>query len=67
MSKYCPMCDQITNCTDNCKYCIDELENEKKERETKCQNKGTLATPNHSSVHSMPNTPKTVAITAVLA
>ena len=32
MSKYCPMCDQITNCTDNCKYCLEELENEKKEK-----------------------------------
>lgn len=34
MSKFCPMCNQITNCTDNCKYCLEELENEKKERET---------------------------------
>ena len=67
MSKFCPMCNTYTNCTDNCKSCLDELENEKKERETKCQNKGTLATPNHSSVHSMPNTPKTVAITVDLA
>lgn len=24
MAKYCPMCDQITNCTDNCRYCIEE-------------------------------------------
>lgn len=24
MSKYCPMCDQVTNCTDNCKYCLEE-------------------------------------------
>ena len=23
MSKYCPMCDAITNCTDNCKDCLD--------------------------------------------
>lgn len=33
MSKYCPMCNEITNCTDNCKDCLAELENEKKERE----------------------------------
>lgn len=26
MSKYCPMCDQITNCTDNCKYCLEEAQ-----------------------------------------
>ena len=31
MSKYCPMCDAYTNCTDNCKYCLEELENEQKE------------------------------------
>ena len=31
MSKYCPMCNQVTNCTDNCKECLEELENEKKE------------------------------------
>ncbi len=31
MPKYCPMCDQITNCTDNCKSCLEE---EKKERES---------------------------------
>ena len=34
MSKYCPMCDQITNCTDNCKYCLEEREDEKKERDS---------------------------------
>jgi hypothetical protein len=28
MSKYCPMCDAITNCTDNCKECLEELERE---------------------------------------
>lgn len=33
MAKYCPMCNTYTNCTDNCKYCLEELENEKKERE----------------------------------
>jgi hypothetical protein len=33
MSKFCPMCNEITNCTDNCKHCLEELENEKKERE----------------------------------
>ena len=32
MSKYCPMCNQITNCTDNCKECLAELENERKEK-----------------------------------
>lgn len=26
MSKFCPMCNQITNCTDNCKQCIKEEE-----------------------------------------
>ena len=26
MSKYCPMCDQVTNCTDNCKYCLEEMQ-----------------------------------------
>lgn len=24
MSKYCPMCDQVTNCTDNCNSCLKE-------------------------------------------
>lgn len=24
MSKYCPMCNQVTNCTDNCKNCLEE-------------------------------------------
>ena len=28
MSKYCPMCDAVTNCTDNCKYCLEEMEKE---------------------------------------
>lgn len=27
MSKYCPMCDEYTNCTDNCKFCLEENEN----------------------------------------
>lgn len=27
MAKYCPMCDAVTNCTDNCKLCLEE-ENE---------------------------------------
>ena len=35
MAKYCPMCNQITNCTDNCKECLKELENERKEKENK--------------------------------
>lgn len=29
MSKYCPMCDAVTNCTENCKQCFEE---EKKEQ-----------------------------------
>lgn len=24
MSKYCPMCDAVTNCTDNCKECLED-------------------------------------------
>lgn len=28
MSKFCPMCNQVTNCTDNCKSCLEELEKE---------------------------------------
>ena len=24
MSKYCPLCDAYTNCTDDCKHCIEE-------------------------------------------
>ena len=24
MSKYCPMCDAVTNCTDNCTSCMSE-------------------------------------------
>ena len=35
MAKYCPMCDQITNCTDNCKSCLEE---EEKGSEDECQN-----------------------------
>jgi hypothetical protein len=31
MSKYCPMCNQVTNCTDNCKECLAELEREQEE------------------------------------
>jgi hypothetical protein len=34
MSKFCPLCNAVTNCTDNCKSCLEELENEKKERES---------------------------------
>lgn len=33
MAKYCPMCDQVTNCTDNCKECLAELEKENKGEE----------------------------------
>lgn len=24
MSKYCPICNQITNCTENCTKCMEE-------------------------------------------
>lgn len=34
MSKYCPMCDQVTNCTDNCKYCLEEEEQESAKDDT---------------------------------
>lgn len=38
MSKFCPMCNQVTNCTENCKDCLEELEAEKKfKTETKSQ------------------------------
>ena len=33
MSKYCPMCNEITNCTENCKHCLEELEREQKKGE----------------------------------
>ena len=39
MSKFCPMCNEVTNCTDNCKYCLEE---QAQEEETKCQNTQTL-------------------------
>ncbi len=32
MSKYCPMCNAVTNCTDNCKRCLEEERKEKEER-----------------------------------
>lgn len=35
MSKYCPMCNEYTNCTENCKYCLEE---QAQEEEMKCQN-----------------------------
>lgn len=34
MAKFCPMCNQVTNCTDNCKSCLEEIETEKAETET---------------------------------
>ena len=34
MSKYCPMCDEVTNCTDNCKYCLEEQAEEEKTMKT---------------------------------
>ena len=24
MSKFCPLCNEVTNCTDNCKSCMEE-------------------------------------------
>ncbi len=27
MSKFCPMCNEVTNCTENCKFCLEEEEN----------------------------------------
>ena len=32
MSKYCPMCDEITNCTENCKYCLEEQAEEEERK-----------------------------------
>jgi hypothetical protein len=26
MAQYCVMCDSVTNCTENCKQCIEEEE-----------------------------------------
>ena len=31
MAKYCFVCDAYTNCTDNCKKCIEEFKNEQNE------------------------------------
>lgn len=39
MSKFCPMCNEVTNCTENCKHCFEE---EAKEEEIKCQNTQNL-------------------------
>lgn len=33
MAKYCPMCDAYTNCTDNCKQCLEDEEKERNENE----------------------------------
>ena len=33
MSKFCPMCNQVTNYTDNCKSCLEEEKKEKKNEE----------------------------------
>lgn len=30
MAKYCPICNTYTNCTDNCKRCLEEEEKERK-------------------------------------
>lgn len=27
MSKFCPLCNEVTNCTDNCHFCLEEDEN----------------------------------------
>ena len=35
MSKYCPICEEYTNCTENCKQCLEE---QAKEEETKNEN-----------------------------
>ena len=35
MAKYCLMCDEITNCTENCKECLEE---KAKEEEIKNEN-----------------------------
>lgn len=37
MPKYCPMCDQITNCTDNCKSCLEEEKKERKQSNDQIQ------------------------------
>lgn len=31
MSKFCPMCNAVTNCTDNCTACLEEELREKVE------------------------------------
>ncbi len=31
MAKYCPMCNEVTNCTENCKYCLEEETKENKQ------------------------------------
>ena len=38
MSKYCPICDQITNCTDNCNSCLEEEKKERKSENANCKN-----------------------------
>ena len=32
MAQFCPMCGQVTNCTENCKYCLEETEKEEEEQ-----------------------------------
>lgn len=32
MAQFCPMCGQVTNCTENCKHCLEEAENEEEEQ-----------------------------------
>lgn len=40
MAQYCIMCDQVTNCTENCKQCIAEMK--EYEEEFQCQDTQNL-------------------------
>jgi hypothetical protein len=33
MSKYCPIAKQNTNCTENCKHCLEDEEKERKRKD----------------------------------
>lgn len=35
MAKFCLMCGQVTNCTENCKSCFDEEQRERLEERVK--------------------------------
>lgn len=39
MSKYCPIAKQVTNCTDNCKRCLEEEEKEREHNERSARQK----------------------------